>query len=185
MPDGRPDVIKRACDASLARLRLERIDLYQFHTPDPKVPFEESVGAFAELRAAGKVRHVGLSNVGLEQLASAGRIVPIASVQNRYNLADRQSESVLAACERAGIAFLPWAPIDAGDLARAGGALARIAGARGWTRSQVVLAWLLRRSPVVTPIPGTSSLTHLDENLDAAALELNDGESASLSAVGA
>ncbi|MGP6159238.1 MAG: aldo/keto reductase [Vulcanimicrobiaceae bacterium] len=180
-PDGRPESIKTACEGSLRRLRVDSIALYQFHTPDDKVPFEESVGVFAELQAAGKIRHVGLSNVSLEQLAAAQRIVPVVSVQNRYNLADRESDPVLAACERQGIAFLPWAPLDAGALGKPRGALARIARERKATPNQIALAWLLRRSPVMTPIPGTSLLAHLDENLAAAQIGLAPGEFEELS----
>jgi pyridoxine 4-dehydrogenase len=174
--DGSPEHLREACEASLRRLRLERIDLYQLHRPDPEVPLEDSVGELARLRQEGKIRHVGLSNVSVEQLARAQAIVPIASVQNRYSLADRKSEDVLEACEREGIAFLPWYPLAVGDLAMPGGALGRIASARGATPAQVALAWLLARSPVVCPIPGTASLRHLEENVVAASLELTDEE---------
>jgi pyridoxine 4-dehydrogenase len=174
--DGSPEHLREACEASLRRLRLERIDLYQLHRPDPDVPLEDSVGELARLRQEGKIRHVGLSNVSVEQLARAHAIVPIASVQNRYSLAERKYEDVLEACERQGIAFLPWYPLAVGDLALPGGALGRIAGARGATPAQVALAWLLARSPVVCPIPGTASVSHLEENVAAASLELTDEE---------
>ena len=178
--DGRPEHLREACEGSLRRLRLERIDLYQLHRPDPKVPFEESVGALARLRAEGKIRHVGLSNVGVEQLRLAREIVPVVSVQNRYNLADRLSEDVLEACEEQGIAFFPWWPLAVGDLAEPGGPLDAIARRHGATPAQVALAWLLARSPVVCPIPGTASLEHLEENTGAATLELTAEEVASL-----
>jgi pyridoxine 4-dehydrogenase len=174
--DGSPEHLREACEASLRRLRLERIDLYQLHRPDPAVPLEDSVSELARLREEGKIRHVGLSNVSVEQLARAQALVPIASVQNRYSLADRRSEDVLEACERQGIAFLPWYPLAVGDLAMPGGALGRIAGARGATPAQVALAWLLARSPVACPIPGTASLRHVEENVGAASLELTDEE---------
>jgi pyridoxine 4-dehydrogenase len=174
--DGSPEHLREACEASLRRLRLERIDLYQLHRPDPAVALEDSVGELARLRQEGKIRHVGLSNVSGEQLARAQAVVPIASVQNRYSLADRRSEDVLEDCERQGIAFLPWYPLAVGDLAMPGGALGRIAGGRGATPAQVALAWLLARSPVVCPIPGTASLRHLEENVGAASLELTDEE---------
>ncbi len=178
--DGRPEHLREACEGSLRRLRLERIDLYQLHRPDPKVPFEESVGELARLRAEGKIRHVGLSNVGVEQLRRAQEIVPVVSVQNRYNLADRHSEDVLEACEAQGIAFFPWWPLAVGDLAEPGGPLDAVARASGATPAQVALAWLLTRSPVVCPIPGTASLEHLEENMGAATLELGAEEVASL-----
>ncbi len=176
VPDGRPASLRAACEGSLKRLKLERIDLYQLHSPDPKVPLAESVGALAELRREGKIRHIGLSNVDVDELEEAEQIVPIVSVQNAYNLGNRSSEPVLEACERRGIAFLPYFPIEAGDLAKAGGTLARIARAHGATTAQIALAWLLQRSPVVAPIPGTSSLAHLAENVAAAELVLSDEE---------
>jgi pyridoxine 4-dehydrogenase len=170
--DGRPEHLREACEGSLLRLRLERIDLYQLHRPDPNVPFEESVDALARLREEGKIRHVGLSNVDVEQLARAQEIVPIVSVQNRYNLADRRSEEVLDVCADQGIAFFPWWPLAVGDLAEPGGRLDAVARGRGATPAQVALAWLLARSPVVCPIPGTASLAHLEENMAASELEL-------------
>jgi len=178
--DGRPEHLREACEGSLRRLRLEQIVLYQLHRPDPKVPFEESVGELARLREEGRIRHVGLSNVDVEQLARAQEIVPIASVQNRYNLADRHSEDVLEACEEQGIAFFPWWPLAVGDLAEPGGRLDAVARAHDATPAQVALAWLLARSPVVCPIPGTASLEHLEENLGAVDLELTPEELATL-----
>ncbi len=177
--DGRPEHLRTALEGSLRRLRLERIDLYQLHAPDPKVPFAESVGALAELRQAGKIRHVGLSNVSAAQLAQARAIVPIVSVQNRYNLDDRSAEDVLDVCAREGIAFFPWAPVGGGAVSR-GAALAQIARDHGATPVQIALAWLLRRAPVVVPIPGTASLAHLEENAGAAALHLSAAEFAAL-----
>ncbi len=179
--DGRPESLRDALLGSLRRLRLERIDLYQLHAIDPRVPLEESVGTLAELQQEGKIRHIGVSNVDARQLAAARELVPVVSVQNRYSLADRHSEGVLEACERNGIAFLPWFPLAMGELARSQGQLAHLARSRGATAAQVALAWLLRRSPVMTPIPGTSSAAHLEENVGAAGLELSDAEFAELS----
>ena len=172
-PDGRPEHLREACEGSLLRLRLDRLDLYQLHRPDPAVPFEESVGTLRDLRDEGKIRYVGLSNVSVEQLERARAIVPIASVQNRYSVADRQWEDVVEACDRWGIAFLPWFPLAAGPLTEAGGPLARVAERHGATPAQVAIAWLLHRSPVVCPIPGTSSLAHLEENVAAGRVELS------------
>jgi len=179
-PDGRPEYLKDACEASLRRLRLETIDLYQLHRPDPKVRFGDSVGALRELKEEGKIRHVGLSNVSVAQLEEARRIVEIASVQNEYNLGNSESEDVLEACQREGIAFLPWYPLDAGELARPGGPVEEIARAHDATPAQVALAWLLQRSPVTIPIPGTSSLEHLKENMAARELRLSGDELALL-----
>lgn len=170
--DGRPEHLRSACEASLRRLRVETIDLYQFHRPDPAVPFADSVGTLRALQDEGKVRHVGLSNVTVAQLAEAREIVEIVSVQNLYNLGDRSSDDVLDACERDGIAFLPWYPLAAGSLAEPGGPVDEIVAAHDATAAQVALAWLLARSAVVCPIPGTSSLAHLEENLGAGELEL-------------
>ncbi len=181
VPEGRPEHLRRACEGSLRRLRLERIDLYQLHTPDPEVPFEESVGALAELREEGKIRHVGLSNVNVEQLQQAQEIVPIASVQNRYNLTNRFSEDVIDFCEREGIGFIPWFPLATGNLARSGSSLEEMASRHGVAPAQVALAWLLWRSPVMLPIPGTSSVEHLEENVAAAAIELDEAELEELS----
>ncbi len=172
-PDGRPEHLRLACEASLKRLKLDRIDLYQLHAPDPRVPLEDSVGALAELRAEGKIRHVGLSNVDVAELRRARQIVPIASVQNRYNISDRASEAVLAQCEKDGIAFLPWHPLAAGAHATGEGGLAAVARGIGATPAQIALAWLLAHSPVIAPIPGTSSIAHLEENVEAARLQLS------------
>ena len=173
-PDCRPERLKRCCDESLLRLKLDAIPLYQLHTPDPKVPFEESVGALAELREKGKVRHVGLSNVGLEHLRRAQDIVPIVSVQNRYSVTARDSEAVLQACAEQGVGFIPWFPLDAGRVAADG--LAEIASGPDVTPRQVALAWLLQHSHVTLPIPGTASTKHLDENVAAAGLRLAHDE---------
>jgi aryl-alcohol dehydrogenase-like predicted oxidoreductase len=178
--DCRPEHLRAACEGSLRRLRLDRIDLYQLHRIDSKVPFDEQIGALADLRAEGKIRHIGLSNVSVAQLERARTIVDIVSVQNRYNLADRESDDVVDACQEHGFAFIPYFPIDAGDLATPGGRLDRIAAAHEATQAQIALAWLLHRSPVITPIPGTSSQAHFDENLAAAGIALTDAEYASL-----
>jgi pyridoxine 4-dehydrogenase len=174
--DGRPASLRQACEASLRRLRLERIDLYQLHGPDSRVPLEESVGALAELQAEGKIRHVGICNVDEEQLARARAVVTIVSVQNRYNLVDRTSEAVLRICERDQLAFLPWMPLARGTLAGRGSGLRRIAAAHSAAPGQIALAWLLRRSPVTVPIPGTSSLSHLEENLGALDVRLSEDQ---------
>ena len=171
VPDGRPEHLRAACEASLKRLRLERIDLYQFHGPDSRVPFEESVGALARLQQEGKIRHVGVSNVSASQLERARRIVKVVSVQNRYNVADRSSEDVLKACERDGLAFIPWSPLVQGERDRASpqrAALESWARARDLSVHQAALAWLLLKSPVMLPIPGTSKVPHLESNLAAA-----------------
>jgi pyridoxine 4-dehydrogenase len=182
--DGRPEAIREAIEGSLARLKLERIDVHQFHTPDRNVPFADSVGAFAELQKEGKIRHVGLSNVSVAQIEEARSIVPIVSVQNRYNPEDRSSQDILDHCEREGIGFIPWAPVGGKGLADGRGPIAEIARSRSATPSQVGLAWLLRKSPVMLPIPGTSSVAHLDENCAAADLELTDEEFAGIDALG-
>jgi pyridoxine 4-dehydrogenase len=179
--DGRPESLRASCEGSLERLRVERIDVYQLHSVDPSVPIKESVGALADLQQEGKIRYIGLSNVDARQLARAREVATIVSVQNRYNLVDRHSEGVLEACERDRIAFLPWFPLGFGDLTRGGGRLADVAAAKGATQAQIALAWLLRRSAVMLPIPGTSLLEHLEENVAAAALELTDAEFADLS----
>lgn len=176
VPNCRPERLKRCCEDSLRRLRLERIDLYQLHTVDPKVPIEDSVGALAELQEEGKIRHIGVSNVTAEELERAQQIVEVVSVQNRYNLTDRSSEEVLEVCERQQLGFLPWFPLATGDLANPGGTLDKVARAHRATPAQVALAWLLARSPVILPIPGTSRVAHFDENLEAAELELSDDE---------
>jgi len=180
--DCRPEHLTAACEGSLRRLKVDRIDLYQLHTVDAAVPYADSLGALAALREAGKIRHIGVSNVSVEQLAEARAIVDVVSVQNRYSVGDRGSEPVLEACERAGIAFIPWFPLAAGRLARSGGPLDAVAAAHGATPAQVALAWLLRRSPVMLPIPGTGSVAHLEENIGAADLTLADAEFAALGA---
>jgi len=178
--DCSPEHLREACEGSLRRLRLERIDVYQLHAVDPKVPLEESVGALSDLREEGKIAHVGLSNIDTDQLERARRIVPVVSVQNRYGLTDRDSEPVLERCEREGLAFIPWFPLAAGDLSEEG-PIPRVAQAHGATPYQVALAWLLARSEVMLPIPGTSSLEHLEENVAAARLGLSDEEVEELS----
>jgi aryl-alcohol dehydrogenase-like predicted oxidoreductase len=182
--DARPEHLREACEASLRRLRLDCIDVYQLHAPDPNVPFEDSVGTLAELRSEGKVRHVGLCNVSEDQLDRARAIVPVASVQNRYNLTTRESEVVLKACEREEIGFMPWFPLGTGSLAEAGGKLDAVAGEHGATPAQVALAWLLQHSRVMLPIPGTSSIGHLEENVAAASIRLSDEEMAALDELG-
>ncbi|MGZ4388959.1 MAG: aldo/keto reductase [Gaiellaceae bacterium] len=170
--DCRPETIRADCERSLQLLGVERIDLFQLHTVDPRVPYEESVGAIAELQRDGKVRCVGVSNVDVEHLRRARAVTEIVSVQNRYSLWDRRSEPVLEACEADGIAFIPWAPI--GGTVEDRGRLHEVAAEVGATGTQVAIAWLLRRSPVLLPIPGTSSVAHLEENVAAASLELSD-----------
>jgi aryl-alcohol dehydrogenase-like predicted oxidoreductase len=177
--DGRPEHLRRAVDGSLKRLKLERIDLYQFHAPDPNVPFADSMGTLAELQRAGKIRHLGVSNVSVRELEAARRIAPIVSVQNEYNLGDRGSDDVLAACERRGIAFLPWFPLGAGQCLRAA-KVKRLAKRLGVSAAQVALAWLLARSPVMLPIPGTASIAHLEENVRAAGLRFSAADLAAL-----
>ena len=179
--NGRPKHLREACEGSLRRLKLDRIDLYQLHRPDRRVPFEDSIETLAELREEGKIRHVGLSNVGVREISLALDMVPIVSVQNRYNLANRSSEAVIEACEREGIAFIPWYPLATGKLARPGGPVDEVAGRHGATPAQVALAWLLAKSPVMLPIPGTSSVEHLEENMAAADLRLTDKDLAALS----
>ncbi|GHO84935.1 aldo/keto reductase [Dictyobacter formicarum] len=184
VPDGRPQHLREALEGSLRRLRLDRIDIYQFHRPDTKVPFEDSVGEFAKMKAEGKIRHVGLSNVTIEQLAQAQKIVPIVTVQNRYNLVDRasenmtpeQSETMIDICARQGIGFIPWFPLATGELARPGGQLDEIARRHNATPSQIAVAWLLQRSSTMLPIPGTSSVKHLEENVMGATIKLTQEE---------
>src|SRR5258706_4371193 len=182
--DGHPQHLREALEGSLRRLRLERIDVYQFHRPDPKVPFEDSVGELAKMREEGKIRHVGLSNITIDQLARAPKIVPIVTVQNHYNLAMRQSEQMTVAeseamidlCERQGIGFIPWSPLAFGELARSGGALDQIARRHNAQPGQVALAWLLKRSSTMLPIPGTSRVKHLEENIVGATIRLSQEE---------
>jgi pyridoxine 4-dehydrogenase len=181
VPDGRPEHLREACEASLRRLKLTRIDVYQFHHPDPKVPLEDSVGELARLRTEGKIRHVGVSNFSVEQLEKARAIVPVVSVQNRYNINDRASADVLAVCERERLAFIPWAPIASGKAETLEGgasskALDALAQAHGVSVFQAAIAWLLAKSPAMLPIPGTSSLAHLEENVAAARLKLSAAE---------
>jgi len=175
-PNGRPEHLRAACEGSLRRLKLERIDLYQLHRIDPEVPFADQLGTFKRMQQEGKVRHVGLSEVSVGEIERARKIVPIVSVQNRYSPTDRQHESVLDHAEREKMAFLPWYPLGAGAALRPGSPLARVAARRHATPAQVALAWLLRRSPVMLPIPGTSSVKHLEENVAAALLELSTGD---------
>jgi aryl-alcohol dehydrogenase-like predicted oxidoreductase len=177
--DGRPEHLREACEGSLRRLGLERIDLYQLHSPDRNVPYEESVGTLKELREEGKIRHVGVSNVSVEELATARGVVEVVSVQNRYNLGDRDSADVLEVCQRDGLAFIPWFPLNAGDLAEPGGPAAAIAERHGVSPAQVALAWLLAQEQVL-PIPGTGKVAHLEENIEAAGIELSDEEIAAL-----
>jgi aryl-alcohol dehydrogenase-like predicted oxidoreductase len=177
--NGHPGHLRQACEGSLRRLRVERIDLYQLHAPDPKVPYEESVGALKELQGEGKIDQIGVSNVDLDLLETARGIVDVVSVQNRYNLADRGSAELLEICEADGIAFIPWFPLGAGSLAEPGGPAAELATRHDATPAQIALAWLLN-SPATLPIPGTSSIEHLEDNIAAASLELSDDEVAEL-----
>jgi len=176
VPNGQPEHLKQAVEMSLKRLRLERIDLYQLHSIDPKVPMEESLGALKEMRDAGKIRHVGLSNVSTQEIVRARKVLPIVSVQNRYNIEDRKSEKALIYCEKESLGFMPWFPIGGGRGLKPENALERVAKDHGASVIQVALAWLLERSPVMLPIPGTSSLAHLEENVAAAKLKLTPAE---------
>lgn len=175
VPNGRPEYLREVCESSLRRLRVDQIDLYQLHRPDPEVPYEESVGALKDLQDEGKIREIGISNVSLEQLAIAREIAGVVSVQNRFNLGDRTSADVLATCQADAIAFIPWFPLNAGDLAEPGGPAAEIASRHGASPAQVAVAWLLAL-PSTLPIPGTSSVAHLEENLAAASLALSGDE---------
>jgi aryl-alcohol dehydrogenase-like predicted oxidoreductase len=181
-PVGRPEYLRQECEMSLRRLGVDRIDLFQLHRIDALVPTAEQFGLLADLVAEGKVRHVGLSEVSVDEIKAAQAVVPVVSVQNLYNLTNRQSEAVLDYCEAESLGFIPWAPIASGNLAKPGGAVDQIAGATGATASQVALAWLLHRSPVVLPIPGTSSVSHLEENCGAATVELSEEQVKTLSA---
>ncbi len=182
--DGSPKHLREALEGSLRRLRVERIDIYQFHRPDPKVPFEDSIGEIAKMREEGKIRHVGISNVTIDQLARAQKIVPIVTVQNHYNLAKRESEHMTEAesermidiCAEQSIGFIPWSPLTAGELARQGGPLDQIAQRHNARPSQIALAWLLQRSRTMLPIPGTSSVKHLEENAIGATIKLSQEE---------
>ncbi|WP_042372826.1 aldo/keto reductase [Streptacidiphilus neutrinimicus] len=176
VPNGRPDYLTQQAELSLRYLGVERIDLYQLHRIDPKVPVEESLGALTQLQSEGKIRHIGLSEVSVAELRRARESAEIVSVQNRYNLADRSSEEVVDYCEAQNLAFIPWYPIATGTLAAPDGPLARMSADQGATPGQLALAWLLRRSPVILPIPGTSSVAHLEENVAAASVRLTDAE---------
>jgi aryl-alcohol dehydrogenase-like predicted oxidoreductase len=183
-PDGHPLHLRKALEGSLRRLRVDQIDVYQLHYPDPNVPFEDSVGEIAKMKAEGKIRHVGLSNVTVEQLAIAQKIVPIVTVQNHYNLEKpqsigmdvQQSEAMIDHCARQGIGFLPWHPQSTGDLARPGSILDQVARQHHAQPGQIALAWLLHRSPTILPIPGTSSVKHLEENVASTQIRLSQDE---------
>ncbi len=175
-PVGRPEYLRQCVHMSLRRLGVERIDLWQLHRIDAQVPLEDSLGAVKELQDQGKVKHIGLSEVSVEEIEQARQVVEIVSVQNLYNLGNRQSEDVLDYCEREGIAFIPWFPVAAGALARPGGILDDLAAAHEATHAQLALAWLLKRSPAMLPIPGTGSVAHVEENCAAATVELSDEE---------
>jgi pyridoxine 4-dehydrogenase len=175
-PVGRPEYLRQQCELSLRHLGLERIDLFQLHRIDPKVPVAESLGELAALQQEGKIRHLGLSEVSIDELKEAQKTATIATVQNLYNLADRSAEDLLDHCEAEGIGFIPWFPLATGKLAGEGGPLDEISSEHGASPSQLALAWLLHRSPVMLPIPGTSSVAHLEDNLAAASIELTDEE---------
>jgi pyridoxine 4-dehydrogenase len=179
--NGKPQHLKSACEGTLRRLRLERIDLYQLHRIDPKVPAEEQLGALKELQAEGKIKHIGLSEVSVRQIQHAQTIVPIVSVQNRYSLSDRGSEDVLEYCEKQKMDFIPWFPLAAGKLTGGESPVLHVAGELKVTPSQVALAWLLARSPVMLPIPGTSHVEHLEENIAAAGLKIDQKQMKELS----
>ena len=181
---GRPEYLRQCVEMSLRRLGVERLDLWQLHRIDEQVRMEDSLGAVKELQDAGKIRHVGLSEVTVAEIEQARKIVDVVSVQNLYNVGNRQSEDVLDYCEREGIGFIPWFPVAAGELARPGGLLDEIASDHDATHAQLALAWLLRRSPVMLPIPGTGSVEHLEENCAAAGVELTDEEYDALTAAG-
>jgi pyridoxine 4-dehydrogenase len=176
VPNGRPEHLKQAVEMSLKRLRLERIDLYQLHTIDPRVPMEASLGALKEMQSSGKIRHVGLSNVSPEEIVRARKILPIVSVQNQYNIEDRKWEETLVYCEKEGLGFMPWSPIGGARGLKPDNALERAAKAHSASVVQVAIAWLLQRSPVMLPIPGTSSIAHLEENVAAAKLKLTPAQ---------
>ena len=182
-PVGRPEYLRQCVEMSLRRLGVEQIALWQLHRIDSKVPVEESLGAVKKLQEAGKIKHIGLSEVTVAEIEQARKIVDVVSVQNLYNLGNRQSEAVLSYCEAEGIGFIPWFPVAAGRLARPGGVLDEMAKQHSATHAQLALAWLLRRSPVILPIPGTSSVAHLEENVAAAEVELTDAEYDALTAL--
>ena len=175
-PDGRPERLRADCEDSLRRLRLDTIELWQLHRIDPDVPIEEQFGAIRELRQEGKIRLVGVSEVSVDQLRRARELIDIATVQNRFSLVDQTADEVLSACEEHGIGFMPWAPMARGDLVRSSSVLAGVAARHGATPTQVALAWLLHRSPVMLPIPGTGSPEHLHENVNAAVIELSEDD---------
>jgi aryl-alcohol dehydrogenase-like predicted oxidoreductase len=181
---GRPEYLRQCVEMSLRRLDVEQIGLYQLHRFDAQVPVEESLGALKELQDAGKIKHIGISEVTVAEIEQARKVVDVVSVQNLYNLGNRQSEQVLQHCEAEGIGFMPWFPVAAGELAKPGGILDEIAAEHHATHAQLALAWLLRRSPVMLPIPGTGSLAHLEENCAAAQVELTDAEYDALTAAG-
>lgn len=183
-PLGFPDYLRQECEMSLRRLGVDTIDLFQLHRIDPKFPLEDQVGELLSLQQEGKIRHIGLSEITVEQLDAAQKVAPIATVQNMYNLTARTAEPLLEVCEARGIGFIPWFPLAAGPLAAPDGPLQRIAADHGATASQLALAWLLKRSPVMLPIPGTSKVAHLEENVAAAAIELSDAEFETLSNAG-
>ena len=184
LPVGRPEYLRQCVEMSLRRLKLDTIDLYQLHRIDPKVPADETLGALKDLQTQGKIKHIGLSEVSIEELEHAQTIVDIVSVQNLYNLSERKSEKLLDYCTEKSIGFIPWFPVAGGDLVKPGGVLDQASKAHGATVAQLALAWLLKRSPVMLPIPGTSSVAHLEENVAAASLALTDEEFESLSALG-
>ena len=183
-PVGRPEYLRQCVELSLRRLKLDCIDLYQLHRIDPKVPVAETLGALKELQKAGKIRHIGLSEVSVKEIEQAKKTVAIVSVQNLYNLGNRQSEAVLDYCTKHELGFIPWFPLAAGEIARPGGKLDKAAKAHGVTVSQLALAWLLQKSPVVLPIPGTSDVDHLKENVGAAAVKLPESEWAEIAGAG-
>jgi aryl-alcohol dehydrogenase-like predicted oxidoreductase len=182
-PVGRAEYLRQCVEMSLRRLKVDRIDLYQLHRIDSKVPAEESLGALKDLQDQGKIRHIGLSEVSVGEIEQAKKIVDIVSVQNRYNLADRASEGVLKYCEEQKLAFIPWFPVANGELTRPGGQLDTLARKKGATVAQIAIAWLLKRSPVMLPIPGTSSVAHLEENVAASGIEITDQEFSELERV--
>lgn len=182
-PVGRPEYLRQQVELSLRHLGVERIDLHQLHRIDPKVPLEDQIGELALLQQEGKIRHIGLSEVSIDQIEAASKIAPIVSVQNLYNLAKRDAEPVLTYCEARKIAFIPWFPLATGQLAREGGPLDALAKSHHAKPSQLALAWLLKKSPVMLPIPGTSSVAHLEENIAAADIELSDTDFEALSQV--
>jgi len=183
-PVGRPEYLQQCVELSLRRLKVDRIDLYQLHRIDPKVPADEQFGLLKEMQSAGKIRHIGLSEVSVADIEAASKFFPVVSVQNLYNLANRQSEAVLEYSEAHGIGFIPWFPVAGGDLVRPGGPLDEASRNHGATVAQLALAWLLKRSPAILPIPGTSSVDHLEENIASAEVTLTDAEFEALTALG-